>query len=452
MRCANSGKGCQWTGTVGTLDGHMLASCQFALVPCPNKCGEDRGAGVLLLVRKNLSKHLKTQCPKRAYECFYCGKEGTFASITEGHEKVCEKTLVACPNKGSGSSLNIERGCQWTGTVGTLDGHIAAFCQFVPVPCPNKCEEDKGAGVLLLIRKNLDKHLKTQCPKRAYECPYCGEKGTFASISEDHNQVCEKKIIGCPNKGRGCSLSMEQGKIKEHVNSDCKFAVVACVYKSLGCGVKLLRKNIVEHQENADRVHFRLMMKSFSLLKEQHETLLDQHDMLLVQHELRLEQHDEKHKTLSDGEIVVFQLPGYADKKEKNEKFYSKSIYTHPGGYKMSSIIFANGHGNGKGTHVSVFVVLQDCFGDQLQRPFMGTVAVELLNQLGDRNHRRVDVCSANGSMIVGSSRGCQKFLPHSSLGHNPATNTQYLLDDTLYFRVSVKVDNHKPWLVCTQH
>ena len=111
---------------------------------------------------------------------------------------------------------NTERGCRWTGTVGTLDGHIAS-CQFALVPCPNKCEEDKGAGELLLIRKHLDEHLKTKCPKRAYECPHCGEEGTFASITEDHGQDCEKKIVACPNKGRGCSLSMEQGKIKDRL-------------------------------------------------------------------------------------------------------------------------------------------------------------------------------------------------------------------------------------------
>ncbi len=45
---------------------------------------------------------------------------------------------------------------------------------------------------------------------------------------------------------------------------------------------------------------------------------------------------------------------------------------------------------------------------------------------------------------------GKSRFLPHSSLCPDPATNPQYLLDDTLYFRVSVKVDKHKPWLVCT--
>ena len=101
---------------------------------------------------------------------------------------------------------------------------------------------------------------------------------------------------------------MEQGKIIEHVSSDCMFSEVACVYESLGCGVRMLRKDIVEHQENEDKVHIHLMLKSFSLLKEQHKTLLKQHNILLVQH-----------NTLSEGEAVIFQLQGYASKKENNE-------------------------------------------------------------------------------------------------------------------------------------
>ena len=321
---------------------------------------------------------------------------------------------------------NSERGCQWTGTVGTLDDHMAS-CLFNLVPCPNKCEENKGAGELLLIRKHLDQHLKTKCPKRAYECPHCGEKGTFASITEDHNQACEKKIVACPNKGSGCSVSIKRGKTQEHVSSDCEYTEVACVYESLGCGVRMLRKDIVEHQENEDKDHLHLMLK-INVARE------------------------EQYKTLSEGEAVVFQLPGYASKKEKNERFYSTPFYTHPGGYKMCIDIIGNGVGGGKDSQLSVYTrVLEGCNDNQLHRPFLVTVTVELLNQLGDDNHHKRNItCDARGDVRVGNTVGCHEFLPHSSLGHNPATNTQYLLDDTLYFRVSVKVDNHKPWLVCT--
>ena len=366
---------------------------------------------------------------------------------------------------------NSERCCQWTGTVGSLDDHIAS-CQFALVPCPNKCEEDKGAGELLLIKIYLDQHLKTECPKRAYECPHCGEKGTFASITEDHDQVCEKKIVACPNKGSGCSLSMERGKTQEHASSDCEYTEVACVYESLGCGVRMLRKDRKKHETDDGEKHLNLSRETIRSLSEQHKELEEQNKILSDTVNSLSEQHwklqvqnkmlsdtvnllSEQYNTLSKGEAVVFQLPGYTSKKEKNEMFYSTPFYTHSGGYKMYIKVYANGDGNGKGTHVSVFTkLLEGRYDNQLHWPFLGTVTYELLNQLGDDYHHKKDITYgvSHNMRVGGSSRGYPKFLSHSSLGHNPATNTQYLLDDTLYFRVSVKVDNHKPWLVCTRH
>ena len=323
--------------------------------------------------------------------------------------------------------VSMERGCRWTGTIGTLDNHIAT-CQFALVPCPNKCEDDKGAGELHLMRKDLDEHLKTKCLKRAYECQHCGEKGTYASITEDHDKVCNKKIVPCPNKGSGCPLSMEQGKTKQHVRSVCDYTEVACAYESLGCGVKMLRKDAEKHKREAREKHMDLALDTVSSREEQ------------------------QHKTLSEGEAIVFKLPGYASKKEKKKRFYSPPFYTSSGGYRMRIHIDANGYGDGKGTHVSVFTeLLKGRYDDQLHWPFLGTVKYELLNQLTDnKHHSRVIIYVADDGMQVGRSVGYTKFLSHSTLSHDPATNTQYLLDDTLNFRVSVTVDNHKLWLVCT--
>ena len=322
---------------------------------------------------------------------------------------------------------SIERGCQWTGTIGTLDNHIAT-CQFALVPCPNKCEDDKGAGELHLMRKDLDNHVKTKCPKRAYECQLCGEKGAYAAITEDHDKVCDKKRVPCPNNGRGCLLSMERGESEQHVRSVCDYTEVACAYENLGCGVRMLRKDITKHQENDDKVHLHLSLRTLCLREEQH-------------------------KTLSEGEAVIFKLAGYARKKEKNTRFFSNPFYTSSGGYNMHIGVDANGFGNGKGTHITVSaVLLKGRYDDQLHLPFQGTVRYELLNQLADDNHySRVAVHYAGNNTYVGVSKGHNKFFPHSSLLCDPATNTQYLLDDTLYFRVSVMtVANHKPWLVCT--
>ena len=316
---------------------------------------------------------------------------------------------------------NMERGCRWTGTIGNLDNHTAT-CQFALVPCPNKCEDNKGAGEMYLMKKDLDKHLKTKCPKRAYECQHCGEKGTYASITEDHNKVCNKKIVPCPNKGSGCPLSMERGKTKQHVRSVCDYTEVACAYESLGCGVRMLRKDIKKHQENDNNMHLHLSLQTVCVLKEQH-------------------------KTLSEGEALVFKLSGYAFKKENNEEFNCLPFYTSPGGYKMCIIVDVNDL-----LYVSVYTkLLEGRYDNQLHWPFQGTITCELLNQLADNKHHSiVAVYDDDDDMQVGISMVFHKFFSHSSLSHDPATNTQYLLDDTLYFRVSVTVDNHKPWLVCT--
>ena len=168
--------------------------------------------------------------------------------------------------------VSMERGCRWTGTIGTLDNHIAT-CQFALVPCPNKCEDDKGAGELHLMRKDLDDHLKTKCPKRAYECHYCGEKGTYASITETHDKVCDKKIVPCPNKGSGCPLSMEREKTKQHVGSVCDYTEVACAYESHGCAVKTLRKDAEKHKRETQEKHMELALDTVSSREEQHKTL-----------------------------------------------------------------------------------------------------------------------------------------------------------------------------------
>ena len=118
----------------------------------------------------------------------------------------------------------------------------------------------------------------------------------------------------------------------------------------------------------------------------------------------------------------------------------------------MCVIVDANGYDDGNGTHVSVSSNLIEGHHDnQLHWPFRGTVTYELLNQMGDDNHHnRISTFTLRDNMKVGSIIGITKFLPHSSLGYGPASNKQYLVNDTLYFRVSVKVDDHKPWLVCT--
>ena len=114
--------------------------------------------------------------------------------------------------------------------------------------------------------------------------------------------------------------------------------------------------------------------------------------------------------------------------------------------------IYPNGYSSGEGTHVSVYLpILKGNNDDKMSWPFIGTVRVDILNQLEDRNHKvAILTFKEEHNARVGSNWGWAKFIPHSLLSYDPVNNTQYLKDDTLYFRVSVEVEGHKPWLECT--
>ena len=82
-------------------------------------------------------------------------------------------------------------------------------------------------------------------------------------------------------------------------------------------------------------------------------------------------------------------------------------------------------------------------YDDQLQWPFVGDVDIELLNWKKNKKHHQtaISVRATSGLVRVlegeyGSSLGYPQFISHSSLLYNSTTNTEYLQDDCLRFRV----------------
>ena len=133
----------------------------------------------------------------------------------------------------------------------------------------------------------------------------------------------------------------------------------------------------------------------------------------------------------------------------KNEPAESFHCYISPNSYNMALLVYANGSGDAEGTHVSVFAkILRGRYDAQLKWPLVGDITFKLLNQLEDKNHYQKTVqLTAEKNMQAGSDWGYPTFICHTKLGYNKDRNTQYLKDDTLYFRMSVEVADHKPWL-----
>ena len=320
---------------------------------------------------------------------------------------------------------NVDRECKWEGTVGTLEAHVAT-CEFTLVPCPKQCKDNENE----FMKKNLDKHLENDCPNRDHECKYCGEKGTYAHITQVHDNTCEKKMVPCPNAD--CTKTIQRRNAKRHIE-ECDYSEIPCKYQRIGCDVKMMRKDKPAHEED-DKLHLHMALEKVVNMEEEIITMKQQRE----------------EDARRNGASLTFELKGFSEKKDDNNQFNSPTFYSSPKGYHMRINVYANGDGTYMGTHVSAFVrILKGKYDDAINWPLVGKVTFEILNQLEDKNHEIIIVeMDKEDNTVVGSCWG--NGIAHSELSHDPIKNTQYLKDNTLYFRVSVDIPDHKPWLECT--
>ena len=163
--------------------------------------------------------------------------------------------------------------------------------------------------------------------------------------------------------------------------------------------------------------------------------------------------------TIYGGDI---KMTNYVEMRKRNGDWYSPPFHTHPQGYKMCLRVDADGCGEGKGTHMSVFAYLmrgkgthvsvsvylmRGEFDNVLKWPFRGHVVIQLCNQLKDKYHRgyTIDFSETTDASIISrvtsgeraeSGFGCHPLIPHNDLNFNPTTNCQYLKNDCLYFQI----------------
>ena len=226
--------------------------------------------------------------------------------------------------------------------------------------------------------------------------------------------------VKCPN---ACGNAVERQQLKNHVRNECSHTMTSCKYKGIGCDTELKREDMAAHEQD-DKLHLHMALETVATLKEESHTLKGS---------------------------MTFVLYDYQKKKDANTyyEFSDPTFYTHPKGYHMTLRVYANGSGDSAGTHVSVFAyILKGKYDAELKWPFVGSVTFTLLNQLGDYGHQTGTLYfTTEDNRRVGDCWGFPAFVPHSALAHGLFNNPQYLNDDKLYFRVSAKVADRKPWL-----
>ena len=235
---------------------------------------------------------------------------------------------------------NHTNGCQWVGELRHVDEHPNT-CVYVKLPCPNDCGD--GSEIVLIeatqfFRKDLQKHLKDECPRRQYSCPHCQETDEYRYTTGEHIKICPKMVIQCYNTPH-CKATFPQETKDAHL-STCQYQKIACKYSEFGCKKIPFRKDLQKH-ENDDKVHLRIAMTTVLSLKKQSILLNTQLQCSNMKDQL--------------GATSIFKMPSFKEKKENNIEFYSDPFYTNPRGYKMVINIDANGYKANKGTIVSVW-------------------------------------------------------------------------------------------------
>ena len=336
---------------------------------------------------------------------------------------------------------NSEKGCEWQGTINetdtSIEAHLNDSCPYQLIPCNNKC----GGNIR---RSRLETHLTEKCPKRLVNCQYCRKQGKHQIITSSHLNKCPDYPVKCSNEE--CEEVIPRRLLASHTET-CPKAIITCEYNTVGCNKRMKREEKEEHNKESVQKHLQMTKEHLQMTKEELQMAKETIESLKLT------------QSTQASSPFVAKLMYYTQKKKENKSWYSPGFHTPPGGYKMRLCVCSNGDDDGKGKHVSCYIYLMSGeYDDTLEWPFQGEVTIELLNQLEDKNHKEYTIRYNESVPEECKQRvpkgedakgwGTPHFITHSELEYNPFTNCQYLKDDSLYFRVSVKVTSTtRPWL-----
>ena len=433
--------------------------------------------------------------------CPYCREEKFETMPDKKTGRYVLNLKVFCPHK--------LQGCEWVGELRSVEDHVKKNstnnigCPFTELQCSNGC------GVVMQ-RRLVEGHLKSECELREVNCEYCNTTGSYQWINSSHQEECPKYPVECPNHCEVGHVTREE--MGEHLE-ECPLAIMECPYAAVGCESVVRRKEQMEHvmrsvgqhveyNKNAilttqESLQKRLEAKEQTMVKiakdlqdtkdkltenrreldkvrknteENNKTLRGMMQQLKdklegteqsLQHQLKVNvqlqfQIETMAKSTwpllldylaSSGNKVipiVIKLSEFEKLKKTNSCFATTPFYTRDGGYKMCLQVFANGYSWLNRGHVSVHTYLmKGDHDDHLTWPARGTLTVQLLNQISDSNHSEPVKFHFNGSAAcchrvikeTASNSGVwiNKFMPHERLSYDADKNCQYLINDCVF-------------------
>lgn len=349
--------------------------------------------------------------------------------------------------------VNKREGCEWVGELVQVDKHLnlapprkdlLSGCLFAEVLC-TFCS-------CVFQRRSMENHQLNECPLRPYTCPHCNEyNSVYEVVTGPHLELCDSYPVPCSSDG--CDIRVPRSKLSRHLLKECPLADVDCEFKSVGCDVIVKRRDLDAHIKENVIKHQRLQQKVIFEMQAVIENLRVENAALRVSvgrsESTASNMTPNSSKTVLETLPVIITMSGFSRHMRSGEVWLSRPFYTSPQGYKMCMRVIPNGVGK-KGGHVAVNLrIMRGCYDDKLEWPFIGNVAIQLVNWTDDRHHimeslpftdprtnRRVNV----GEMAeLGPC--APSFVSHAQLGLDHLKYTHFLKEDQLRFRVMLATD-----------
>ena len=420
---------------------------------------------------------------EKSNQCPFCNEKPIIGIIDKKFQRQINELQVYCLHK--------RHGCSWVGELGKLPKHLEqdktdGDCKFVQLSCSLLCGKT-------IFRCELEEHLTMECPLRACVCEYCSFSSTYEDVATKHYSDCPSYPIVCPNL---CSKEkLKRSSLDRHL-LDCPDEIVLCSFNEMGCEERMKRRCLQEHIEANVMQHQLMICNAFKNVKKENESLKDDIKILKQSNEelqknnatLKSAQGRIDHSTIGfvlkmDEEVtkhqwkeyfsslamvstntpnpvcpVIIKWPDYSEVKQvakdaKSSKYYyTRPFYTHHNGYKMQLRVYPYGKINSRKNITMYCYIMQGENDDYLKWPYKGTVAITLFNQLDDDQHvtrslhlgysvEHADIVQKPEFDAIrnDSGWGFSKFISLSEVESSTA-HTQYLMNDTLYLKISANV------------
>ena len=462
VRCPHKKSRCEWVGELGDLDNHS------------------------------------TSCPKRPWKCQYCGFESTFDVGTNEHTPNCVQYPLPCPNQ---CEIGTIPRCDAEKHLLVCPLQLLE-CEFANVGCDVKvprrdltrhmtdnAQHHLMSTTLLNLRLTRELHQKMEEKDQQiaelkqqlneHEVKMREESKKIVENLEQFDVKLQQQTKSLDAKLQQQTERLDVRFEQQTRSLDTKYterldaklqqqttrldAKLQQQTTSLDAKLQQQTKGIdMKFQQQSKDLDAKLHQQSvlFNTKLQQQTEVQDTKFQQLTKEQKALIQIVEHHHTELSGKLLALEskllleitytcheliLVGFKKCQAKgvDGSWYSDPFYSRPGGYKFQLNIDTNGYRDAHSTHLTAHLKqLPGDFDNQLQWPIKVNLYLEILNQRGDHSHHSrvgTNVFDRVGShhRRIGDD---YNFFPLNGLAYNAQANTEYLRNDSLKFKLWLKV------------